>query len=486
MMNVYDLPRDIVTFAGNQFLDRLFLSALRNLRLNVNSVQGSLLGTLIPRLRRQIRMAVEATRFSVRLSRAWSRLVTFAPNFATRFIHIWRKVGRSARRFSQVVKHLKALLMARFPRLGGIAVQPTNVLLLWFLPRHLRWSLRKIIEDQPWLRPSLERNPSLLLRAHYLQRILGDYQPGIIVSFLTQTNLACIIATYKSHIPVLVSERNDVVRQPMSPHVMQLRAGLYRSAAIITSNTQYSSNTLTQWFPGSNVRFLPNNFPEAIVDRVPGAKKIGVVCRLEPQKNVALTIRGFWLSALPSQGWILEIWGEGPERENLADLISALKAEKSIALKGATGQPLDVMRELDLLVAASDYEGSSNTIHEAVSQGVIPLFSESIEEMRDILPPGLFGNLSFSRDTKSLSRSLGQVAVRILPDRRAVQQIQRHFETYWALSRMARSDFLRVIDDTLENIAHRPTKTAPAVSGDRVLNQPNSLITSERRKARRS
>lgn len=325
-----------------------------------------------------------------------------------------------------------------------------RILASLLLPRPLRKQVWGICREYPDLVEPLAKNPSLLLKAHYLQGIIRRVAPDAIISFLTQTNLACLIAGFRGNLPVIVSERNDVLLQPVSPDVFAIRAALYARAEIISANSPPGRHTLAQWFPGQDVRLLANDFPETITRRALGSKRFGVVCRLEKQKNVDLIIRGFVKSGLSDDGWSLEVWGEGPELENLVETINKLGASQSVRLQGVTREPLNVMATIDFLLAASSYEGSSNSIHEAVSAGAVPLFAETITEMCHILPPGLIEIFSFRPTPQKISETLRSVSTDDFRGSHLPDLLRDSFERYWMISRHSRTHFLGAVTDMLD------------------------------------
>jgi glycosyltransferase involved in cell wall biosynthesis len=304
-----------------------------------------------------------------------------------------------------------------------------------------------ILQEHPDLLEHMK--PSLLLRAHHLQTVIHQVAPDLIFSFLTQTNLACLVAGYRGRTPILISERNDVLLQPVAPHVSALRTALYPRAEIISANSPPSRDALAQWFPGQDVLLMPNDFPQNIAQRALGTKKFGVVCRLEKQKNVDLIIRGFVKSGLSDNGWSLEVWGEGPELENLVEIINDSGVTRSVRLHGVTSRPLEVMAQIDFLLAASSYEGSSNSIHEAVSAGAIPVFSETITEMSHILPPGLREIFSFRPDPADICQTLQRLSTDDFRGSELVGFVRENFARYWLISRKSRIHFLDAVTEML-------------------------------------
>jgi glycosyltransferase involved in cell wall biosynthesis len=120
-------------------------------------------------------------------------------------------------------------------------------------------------------------------------------------------------------------------------------------------------------------------------------KKLLVVARLEPEKNVALALRAFKESAPPST--CLIIVGEGSEREKLESVARELDIRERVFFEG-TEDPLPYYRLADLVLVTSRYEGYGLVIAEALAAGV-PVLSTDVgcahEAGAIIASEGLFG-----------------------------------------------------------------------------------------------
>lgn len=124
------------------------------------------------------------------------------------------------------------------------------------------------------------------------------------------------------------------------------------------------------------IRVIPNGID---LDRIDATSEpIGLagdftVCtagRLDPVKNVDLLIEAFLAMGNREAGDRLLIAGDGPERSRLEALASRLGAGAAIVFLGERRDVPAVMREADVYVQASFYEGMSNTVVEAMACGV--------------------------------------------------------------------------------------------------------------------
>lgn len=112
--------------------------------------------------------------------------------------------------------------------------------------------------------------------------------------------------------------------------------------------------------------------------------KIGTLSRLVSQKDLSTLLRAFEIVLRDQNHLILEIYGEGPERKKLQDLSNELGIQSSVRLLGRTDQVKKVMREFDIFVLTSRYEGFGLVLLEAMSNKV-PIISSNSDAAMEVL-----------------------------------------------------------------------------------------------------
>ncbi|MDR2571249.1 MAG: glycosyltransferase [Oscillospiraceae bacterium] len=106
--------------------------------------------------------------------------------------------------------------------------------------------------------------------------------------------------------------------------------------------------------------------------------KAVVISRLDPLKQIDLTITIFAQVVKKIPQAKLEIYGRGPEEASLKKLISKLDMKKNIFLKGYTDQPLAVFNKAVLSIFTSQAEGYGLTLMESICNGC-PVFAFDIK-----------------------------------------------------------------------------------------------------------
>lgn len=137
---------------------------------------------------------------------------------------------------------------------------------------------------------------------------------------------------------------------------------------------------------------LPNN-----------PKKIIALGRLTRQKGFDILIQA--MHKVP-QPWHLEIWGDGAEKENLQRLIDVLDLNTYITLKGNTNQPFNILRQADLFVLSSRFEGLPTVLIEAICCQCNIISTDCPHGAAEILENGRWGVLVENENSEALTQAI--------------------------------------------------------------------------------
>ena len=127
----------------------------------------------------------------------------------------------------------------------------------------------------------------------------------------------------------------------------------------------------TFWKKNNKVIVIPN--PVTIKHTKRSSLKCRTVItagRLERQKNYVSLIRAWKTVHLLHPEWILEIWGDGSQRNLLQQCIDTLGLKNNVFLKGTTIDIISKMTESSIFVLSSLYEGLPLVMIEAMSCGL--------------------------------------------------------------------------------------------------------------------
>lgn len=107
--------------------------------------------------------------------------------------------------------------------------------------------------------------------------------------------------------------------------------------------------------------------------------------------------------------WKLSIWGSGPERNNLLALISRLNLEDKVELMGYTNAPLEKMKNADVFILSSRFEGLGNVLIEAMAVQCQLIATDCRHGPSELLENGRLGQLIPVGDKEAMLTAINNV-----------------------------------------------------------------------------
>jgi len=177
-----------------------------------------------------------------------------------------------------------------------------------------------------------------------------------------------------------------------------------------------------------------------------GARLIGAVGRLWPQKRVKDLIWAADLLKTTREDTHLLIVGDGPQRQRLERFRDQSLIADRVHFLGERDDVPRLMPHFDVLWLGSEYEGQSNAILEAMAAGV-PVIATDIAGNRDLVVDGTTGYLvpvgdrfEFTRrthwllDDEALRQRMGEAGrQRVLTEFTVEKMVERHAGMYRAM-----------------------------------------------------
>ncbi|MDO4940311.1 MAG: glycosyltransferase [Erysipelotrichaceae bacterium] len=209
----------------------------------------------------------------------------------------------------------------------------------------------------------------------------------VIISFLATYNMLAICANKGNNIPIIVADRNDPRYVPSNKIIRTLRDDLYKHANGIVVQTSDNKNYFSKDVQ-DKCSVIMNPF--VMKDKIGSALKankedlIVSVGRLEKQKNQEMLINAFAELNDKYPTYKLVIYGEGPNRDTLQELINSKSLQEKVLLPGSVDDVLDKIKSTKLFVLPSNYEGMSNALAEAMCVG-LPVISTNVSGASDLI-----------------------------------------------------------------------------------------------------
>ena len=266
-----------------------------------------------------------------------------------------------------------------------------------------------------------------------LRRYLREYKPDALLSHLSHTNVALILAKELSRIRtnLVLVEHNTFssvfgrgdgtgnLRQRLVP--VFVKASYGRADTIIGVSSGVSSDLeRSLGLPEGSVRTIynpvvgetlkarsrePLDHPWFAEDAPPVFLAVG---RLSEQKDFATLLQAF--SKVRQQADArLVILGEGGKRGELETLRDTLNLSEHVLMPGFVSNPYAYMRRASALVLSSRWEGLPTVLIEAMACGCPVVATDCPSGSKEILEDGRWGPLVPVGDADALAEGMVQV-----------------------------------------------------------------------------
>lgn len=237
-----------------------------------------------------------------------------------------------------------------------------------------------------------------------LRDAFASVAPDVIVSFGDTHNVLTILACRRLGIPTVVSERTDPRHHRIPLEWRFLRRWAYPAADLVVVQTQAVARWARSFVSQEKLLVIPNAVTpiqsEAALDRELVVVGLG---RLSKEKGFDLLIRAFLPIVKLFPDWRLEIYGDGPERAFLQDLIGETP---QISLMGGTTEPESLLVRASIFVLPSRYEGFPNALLEAMACGAAVISARCPSGPDEIITSEDDGLLVESENVEEMSTAI--------------------------------------------------------------------------------
>lgn len=259
-----------------------------------------------------------------------------------------------------------------------------------------------------------------------LKRYIETRRPLALVSSLTHTNIAAILANSiaSPKTKLVVVERNELsLNRRLKTGLVRFSYGLvpwlYPRADILAAVSSGVRDDLakTMGVSANQISVLYNpvvtdgldrsaaestEHPWLADGRIPVILGVG---RLMRQKNFPLLIHAF--AQVRKQRHVrLIVLGEGELRSELETLVRSLGVTSDVDLPGFDANPFRFMRRAGIYVLSSDWEGLPTTLIEAMACGTPVVATDCRSGPSEILLQGKIGRLVPTGDVGALANAI--------------------------------------------------------------------------------
>ncbi|MCA9116553.1 MAG: glycosyltransferase [Planctomycetaceae bacterium] len=301
------------------------------------------------------------------------------------------------------------------------------------------------------------------LALYRLRRLIREYQPDVVHSWLFAGNSYCrMVAGGPGQPPVMVAER-CVDSWKAGWQLWLDRRQIDRTARLVGNSRAVADFYLSQGFPADRVQVIPNAVESndllddqaattraAVLqefDLPPEARVVACTGRMARQKRITDLVWAFQVLRQCTENVYFLVVGDGPERPRCERLAVEFDCQHLCRFVGHREDVPRLLQAVDVLWLASDFEGQSNSLMEAMAAG-IPVVASEIPANQELIENGVNGYLvsvgdsvGFSQFTDrllndaGLSRRVGAAARQRMREEFSIEKmVQAHVEAYEEIS----------------------------------------------------
>ena len=248
-----------------------------------------------------------------------------------------------------------------------------------------------------------------------MRRLIQQKKPDVIISFLSNVNVATILASRFLNIPVICCERRNP-QQTVGFIWEWLYRKIYPCADVLLVQTKAVIAATRQIHPQvKRIHSIANPISDDIIKIkktwTNRPKKVLLsLSRLVSEKQIDQMILVFSKLAASHPDWDLHIYGEGPMHNQLASMIHLFNLQNRVFLKGTISNPWQTLTdEADIFVMCSKHEGFPNVLLEAMGVGLPCVTFDFPYGAREMSDDGHNALLVPLNDLQSLENKLGEL-----------------------------------------------------------------------------
>ena len=277
-------------------------------------------------------------------------------------------------------------------------------------------------------------------------------RPSVLFSVMRHTNLVLLLAAMlaRKKTKVIVSERSDASAEKNRRNF--IKKGLIRILCRILYRTADNVHAVSAGVAAACSKELKLPLEKIIVVYNPIAtgkiRKLAVAPpdrkffeshnrylivgagRLAKPKDFNTLIRAFSLLRTKCDASLV-IMGEGPLRVDLEEAVKIMNLEEYVTLPGFIENPYAIMKQADLFVLSSLWEGFPNVLIEAMACGTPVVSTDCPSGPAEILENGKWGRLVTVGDEEALA--IAMLATLEEKTQKGVRQRAREFSVERAL-----------------------------------------------------
>lgn len=283
-----------------------------------------------------------------------------------------------------------------------------------------------------------------------LVKMLREWRPQILTSFMFHANLLGRIAGRLAGVPIVVSSiRNENFGGSRRDRVLRMTDWM---GEISTTNSNLAADKLVKRgvMPADKIRVIPNGlvldkFTVKDSSRVGLRQQLGItedeflwlaVGRLEEQKDYSNLLQAFKIIIQDGHKAQLRVAGQGPLLENLQRQSINLGISDRVVFLGLRRDIPSLLDAADGFVLSSAWEGLPNVVMEAMAAAK-PVVATCVGGVPELVQEGVNGYIVPPGDSEVLAAAMVKMMALPEAERQAMGRAGRvHIEANYSLERV--------------------------------------------------
>lgn len=284
--------------------------------------------------------------------------------------------------------------------------------------------------------------------SHYLKK----ENPDILFSAIYHVNIIAIFSSLlaRTKTKTIVSERNHFTRSlldkiflekvfwsfllrifyPFSDYIIGISDGVCDDLkGKLPARAHHKIETIynpvvTDNFKKNSQRGVKDIFPKS------SGVKLITSGRMVLQKDYPTLLKAFQLYQNKNNNAHLVILGDGPLKDELKSLAKKLNIGDNVTFAGFVEEPLAYIKQADIFVMTSAWEGFCNVIVEALFCGLKIVVTDCPSGPSEILKEGQFGTLCTVGNPSSIAKSIeNTVEKKVKPEAQKKRALDFHVDS---------------------------------------------------------
>lgn len=237
--------------------------------------------------------------------------------------------------------------------------------------------------------------------------ISNKYKKNIFISNINYTNIFCSLLFWNNtQIKLIGIERTplkeleiyfgfkDFIKKTILKILLKFS---YKRFDKIICNSRYICKQLKDKYGYDSISINPPSIADdkKLNFKIKRLKEnilnICTACRLSKEKNLEELI--YAINKLKNEKIILNIIGDGPEKNKLQNLVLRLNIKDKVKFLGYSNKIDTILKQSHLYINTSYFEGFPNSVVEAAHLGIPLICSQSHGGINEILSKGKFGTI---------------------------------------------------------------------------------------------